>query len=204
MRPSNSIPTTAPLLGPNCGAALDDCPSPASAIPKISAQETDQALVHEERIRILPPIKRSILRRMCNTLANGCPDVCPGKQRGRTEKVPRSLQGRRECLGSCGRLFCEWRTRLFAGLNGEGYRPGTQIYLAAEISTLCCSVLTLKPRSSPFFFRLRGVVNVRMYWLWSTISSCSRYGVKEMGVSSPWKKASPPVPSAICARLLWP
>lgn len=65
------------------------------------------------------------------------------------------------------------------------YRPGTKTSRAAEISTLCCSVLTWKPRSSPFFLELRAVVNVRKYWLCSTISNCSRNGVKEIGVSVP-------------------
>src|SRR5271154_4043612 len=59
MRPSNSMPTTAPLLVPNCGAALEGCRSPASAIPKITAHATAATLNptdHEDRFRIHPPI----------------------------------------------------------------------------------------------------------------------------------------------------
>src|ERR1700689_2714004 len=81
MRPSNSMPTTAPLLAPNWGAALEGCRSPPKAMPKIKAHATNATLDptdHEERFRMHPPIYCAILRRMCNTPGNSCPDVCPG------------------------------------------------------------------------------------------------------------------------------
>src|SRR5208337_2886396 len=48
--------------------------------------------------------------------------------------------------------------------------PGTKTRFGVVIETFRCSVVTLKPRSSPLVFLLLAVVKVRKYWLWSTMS----------------------------------